>query len=84
MLGHQEGQSMAQGLPFRFTCPLCGGNTLSLPEGYDDNSIATCGSCGTEMGRLGDLKAMAGAGSQQESGKTPFRGLSSVQGRTRS
>lgn len=73
---------MAQGLPFKFTCPLCGGTTLSLPEGYDDDSIASCGSCGTEMGRFGDLKRMAGVSEQP--GKTPFRGLSSVQGRTRS
>ena len=66
---------MAQGLPFKFTCPLCGGMTLSLPEGYDDNSIAACGSCGTEMGRFGDLKAMASRG-QEQPGKTTFKGLS--------
>ena len=66
---------MAQGgLPFKFKCPLCGGVTLSLPEGYNDNSVASCGSCGTEMGRLGDLKAMAGVG-QDEGGATKFKGL---------
>ncbi len=64
---------MAQGgLPFKFKCPLCGGETLSLPEGYNDNSVAECGSCGTQMGRLGDLKAMAGV---EQPGKTAFKGL---------
>ena len=73
---------MAQGLPFKFTCPLCGGNTLSLPEGFDDSSVATCGSCDTEMGRYGELKRMAGV--NEEQGSTTFKGWSSVRGSPRS
>jgi transcription elongation factor Elf1 len=46
-------------LDAEFTCPLCGGHTLELPEGFNDNSMATCGSCGTEMARWGEIKAAA-------------------------
>lgn len=68
---------MAQGgLPFKFKCPLCGGTTLELDQGYDDSSVASCGSCGTSMGRLGDLKRMAAEQSgQQPSGPTTFKGF---------
>lgn len=46
-------------LNLEFTCPLCGGHKLSLPEGYSDSSVATCDSCGTEIATWGQLKAVA-------------------------
>ena len=46
-------------LNVEFTCPLCGGHQLSLPEGYTDSSMATCGSCGTDMAPWGQIKAAA-------------------------
>ncbi|WP_454758273.1 ECs_2282 family putative zinc-binding protein [Caulobacter segnis] len=43
-----------------FECRTCGGPTvLSLPDGYDDDSVASCKNCGQEFGRLGDVKAKA-------------------------
>ncbi len=40
-------------------CSKCGGKTLSLPDQPTDESVVRCDSCGTEMGTLGDLKAVA-------------------------
>ena len=70
-------------LNVEFTCPLCGGHQLSLPEGYTDSSMATCGSCGTDMAPWGQIKSAA-AQKTAQAGKTPFKGLSSVKGSTRS
>jgi transcription elongation factor Elf1 len=70
-------------LNVEFTCPLCGGHQLSLPEGYTDSSMATCGSCGTDMAPWGQIKAAA-AQQTAQAGKTPFKGLSSVKGSPRS
>ena len=63
-------------LDFEFTCPLCGGHTLDLPEGYTDNSMASCGSCGTDMARWGDIKAKA-AEMRGGNEKPVFKGWSS-------
>lgn len=71
------------GLNMDFTCPLCGGHGLSLPEGYTDSSMATCDGCGTDIATWGQLKAAA-AEKTAQGGKTPFKGLSSVKGSTRS
>ena len=69
-------------LNVEFTCPLCGSHQLSLPEGYTDSSMATCGSCGTDMAPWGQIKAAAaqksGPGAPQA-----FKGLSSVKGSPR-
>lgn len=66
--------AQAPRLDFEFTCPLCGGNTLDLPEGFDDNSMAKCGSCGTDMARWGDIKVKAAEMRGDTGGKTPFKG----------
>jgi hypothetical protein len=70
-------------LNMQFTCPLCGGHELSLPDGYTDSSMATCGACGTDIATWGQLKAIAaeraGPGAPQA-----FKGLSSVKGSPRS
>jgi hypothetical protein len=72
-------------LSLQFTCPLCGGHALSLPEGYTDRSIATCGSCGADIATWGELKAIASRRMAEDSGTpAPFKGLSSVKGSTRS
>jgi hypothetical protein len=60
---------------FEFTCPLCGGHTLELPENYNDNSMATCGSCGTDMARWGEIKAQVEAQKPTKSGPVPFKGF---------
>ena len=52
-------------LKLEFTCPLCGGHELSLPEGYSDSSMATCGSCGTQIATWGQLKAAADIGAEE-------------------
>jgi predicted RNA-binding Zn-ribbon protein involved in translation (DUF1610 family) len=72
-------------LNVEFTCPLCGGHRLSLPEGYSDSSIATCEACGTDIATWGQLKAVAAQKmAESQPGKTPFKGLSSIKGSTRS
>lgn len=48
---------MADDYVINFTCPLCGGNRLMLSEADSDDAIASCGSCGSEFGRWGDIKA---------------------------
>jgi hypothetical protein len=66
---------MAQELVgFQFTCPLCGGHSLELPEDYNDNSMARCSDCGTDMGRWGDFKAAAEKLKPQAT-STPFKGF---------
>jgi transcription elongation factor Elf1 len=64
-------------LDFEFTCPLCGGHTLELPEGYNDSSMATCGSCGTDMARWGDIKAAAAEKRGGDKDKGVFKGWAS-------
>jgi transcription elongation factor Elf1 len=61
-------------LEFRFTCPLCGGTTLELPVDYNDDSIATCGNCGSDIGRWGDIKAKVSE-LQPPKSPTPFKGF---------
>lgn len=68
-------------LNLEFTCPLCGSHKLSLPEGYTDSSMATCGGCGTDMATWGQLKAAAAERAGE--GSTAFKGLSSIRGSTR-
>ena len=70
-------------LNLEFTCPLCGGHGLSLPEGYTDTSMAICDACGTEMATWGQLKAIA---AERSGGGAPqaFKGLSQVRGSPRS
>ena len=70
---------MAEHMNFQFTCPLCGGHNLSLPEGYDDSSVAECGACGTQIATWGQLKAAAVAQAGPAE-KTKFQGLSSIKG----
>lgn len=69
---------MADKMNFQFTCPLCGSHELSLPENYDDSSIAECGACGTQIASWGQLKAAAGG---RDDGPSKFKGLTSVKGR---
>ena len=47
------------GIEVTFECQYCGGTVLALPEDYTDDSIASCNSCGIEIGRWGDVKAEA-------------------------
>jgi hypothetical protein len=68
-------------LSLEFTCPLCGGHGLSLPEGYTDSSMATCDACGTDIATWGQLKAVAAERSQ--GAPQAFKGLSSVKGSPR-
>ncbi len=42
-----------------FNCQECGGTVLQLPDGYTNDSIAKCKSCGQEVGRWGDVKTDA-------------------------
>ena len=69
-------------LNMEFTCPLCGGHGLSLPEGFDDTSMASCDACGTEMATWGQLKAVA-AERAGPGAPSAFKGLSSVKGSPR-
>lgn len=49
-----------------FRCLTCDQKVeLSLPEGYDDESIASCKNCGQKFGRFGDIKAKALEGMTQ-------------------
>lgn len=69
-------------LNLQFTCPLCGGHGLSLPEGYTDSSMATCDACGTDMATWGQLKAAAAERAAPDA-PAAFKGLSSVKGSPR-
>jgi ribosomal protein S27E len=40
-------------------CAKCGGNKLVVPDESKDSSIVTCQSCGTQIGKWGDVKAAA-------------------------
>ena len=71
-------------LAMEFTCPLCGGHGLSLPDGYGDSSMATCDACGTEIATWGQLKAIAAERSGDRGAPQAFKGLSSVKGSPRS
>ncbi|HET8726514.1 MAG TPA: hypothetical protein VFO41_03295 [Alphaproteobacteria bacterium] len=69
---------MADEYAINFKCPVCGGTRLMLSEPGDDNSIASCGSCGSEFGRWGDIKAnlMISDRPKSQSESTPkFKGL---------
>jgi hypothetical protein len=70
-------------LNMQFTCPLCGSHGLSLPEGYGDNSMATCDACGTDIATWGQLKAIAAERSGQGGAPQAFKGLSQVRGSPR-
>lgn len=37
-------------------CRKCGGTVLSVPDNATDSSVATCKSCGAEIGKYGDVK----------------------------
>ena len=39
-----------------FKCDKCGGTIIELPDGYTDDSIAKCKSCGQEIGTWGQFK----------------------------
>ena len=43
----------------KFECKKCGGHRLLLPDEPTDDSIAKCEQCGNELGRWGDIKAVA-------------------------
>ena len=47
------------GIEVTFECQYCGGTVLALPEDYTDESIAQCNDCGADIGRWGDIKAVA-------------------------
>jgi hypothetical protein len=47
-------------------CRKCGGTTLSVSNSSIDSSIATCESCGTEIGKYGEVKAAARLIGQEE------------------
>jgi hypothetical protein len=70
---------MADGYAINFTCPLCGGHQLMLSTGpNDDNAVASCGSCNSEFGRWGDIKANLGITERPAAAaeKPTFKGLS--------
>lgn len=46
-------------LEVTFTCPVCGGTQLELPDNYTDASMATCKACHRDFGRLGDVRRNA-------------------------
>ena len=50
------------------------GITLDYIEDYNDNSMARCSDCGTDMGRWGDFKAAAEKLKPQAT-STPFKGF---------
>ena len=47
------------GIEVTFECQYCGGTVLALPEDFTDESIARCNDCGADIGRWGDIKAVA-------------------------
>ena len=55
---------------WNFNCDIrrrnCGGTVLSVPDNATDSSIATCKSCGAEIGRYGDVKAVGRLVGQEE------------------
>lgn len=47
-------------------CRKCGGTVLSVPDNATDDSIATCKSCGAEIGKYGDVKEVGRQAGQEE------------------
>lgn len=39
-----------------FTCPVCTGNRIELPEGYTDDTTVKCADCEAELGRWGNVR----------------------------
>jgi hypothetical protein len=37
-------------------CPNCSSNNYTLPNNFQDESIAVCSDCGTELGPIGKLR----------------------------
>ncbi len=65
-------------LSITFKCPDCGGTVLELPDGYTDDSVAKCKSCGVSFGRWGDIKAKGMEAAKSEVNrmiKGAFKGL---------
>jgi hypothetical protein len=48
---------MADKYAINFTCPICGGHQLNVSNYDDDNAAVSCGACGSDFGRWGDIKA---------------------------
>jgi hypothetical protein len=72
---------MAGATGINFKCPLCGGTELKV-DANNDNSMVSCGSCGSQFGRWGDVKANLGldanAGRDPAAAEKPkFKGLNS-------
>jgi ribosomal protein S27E len=38
-------------------CAKCGSDQFVIPDNPKDSSVVTCHSCGTQIGKWGDLKA---------------------------
>lgn len=70
---------MADKYQLNFTCPICGGHQLNV-DMSNDNSVASCGSCGSEFGRWGDIKANLGINETPKAAeeKPTFKGFSNA------
>ena len=56
-------------------CSNCENNTICMPENSTDECVVTCPSCGTELGRWGDLITAALDAARENFEKTSNRTL---------
>lgn len=57
-----------------FKCQRCDGQSIILPEDFDDEAHITCRNCGALQGTLGDLRHVVAANQQNRSGSAAFSG----------
>jgi len=50
---------MSEAVPINFKCLKCGGTELVTSDGYADDAMTSCKSCGQQFGRWADVKAKA-------------------------